>query len=167
MAALPEYMVPSAFVVLEMFPLTPNGKLDRRVLPAPDYRPAYTLRSYEAPRGRVEEIMAGIWREVLKVERVSRNDNFFELGGHSLSATQVVVRIRSLLSIDIPIRMLFKHRILHELSNQLTELCLGEEHRLAASHEEQAERIPEYAHRALPDKDVHALTGKLQQVVAP
>src|SRR6185312_15688379 len=90
---LPEYMVPSAFVALESLPLTPNGKLDRRALPAPD-QSAYTRREYEAPRGEVEEILAGIWEEVLRIERVGRNDNFFELGGHSLLIVQMLGRLR-------------------------------------------------------------------------
>nr|AGO88310.1 Arthrofactin synthetase/syringopeptin synthetase C-related non-ribosomal peptide synthetase [Methylobacterium oryzae CBMB20] len=90
---LPDYMVPSAVVVLEALPLTPNGKLDRRALPAPDGE-AYTSGTYEAPRGHVEEVLARIWSEVLRVERVGRHDNFFELGGHSLLAVRVLERMR-------------------------------------------------------------------------
>src|SRR6185312_1068664 len=90
---LPEYMVPSAFVTLESFPLTPNGKLDRRALPAPELS-GYVSRQYEAPLGEVEEILAGIWQSLLKVERVGRNDNFFELGGHSLLIVQMLERLR-------------------------------------------------------------------------
>ncbi|MGH8297377.1 MAG: non-ribosomal peptide synthetase, partial [Steroidobacteraceae bacterium] len=82
-AVLPEYMVPSVFVVLEKLPLTPSGKLDRRSLPAPELS-AYVSHGYEPPRGEVEEVLAGIWQELLHLERVGRNDNFFELGGHSL-----------------------------------------------------------------------------------
>ena len=86
-------MVPSAFVVLERLPLTPNGKLDRRALPAPELD-AYASRQYEAPQGEVEEILAGIWQELLRVERVGRQDNFFELGGHSLLIVQMMERLR-------------------------------------------------------------------------
>jgi amino acid adenylation domain-containing protein len=87
--ALPDYMVPAAYVVLEALPLTPNGKLDRRALPAPDGA-SFGQRAYEAPQGEVEIALAQIWSELLRVERVGRNDNFFELGGHSLLITRLV-----------------------------------------------------------------------------
>jgi amino acid adenylation domain-containing protein len=120
-ALLPEYMIPSAFVTLESLPLTPNGKLNRRGLPAPELA-AYVSREYEPPQGEVEKVLAQIWQQLLRVARVGRLDNFFELGGHSLLATQVTVRIRSSLSIDMPIRMLFEHPTLHQLSAQVEEL---------------------------------------------
>src|SRR4029077_3401320 len=89
---LPDYMVPSAFVILEALPLTANGKVDRRALPAPEGRPEVGV--YVAPRTPTEEALAAIWSEVLKVDRVGIEDNFFELGGHSLLALTLIERMR-------------------------------------------------------------------------
>ncbi len=91
---LPDYMVPSAFVHLAELPRTPNGKVDQRALPPPDQSVIGLEENYVAPRSSVEEILVGIWVEVLKLERVGIHDNFFELGGHSLLATQVIARLR-------------------------------------------------------------------------
>ena len=103
---LPEYMVPSAFVLLDSLPLTSNGKVDRGALPAPD-----ALRSeadrYVAPRTPTEQLLASQWSQLLGVSRVSAHDNFFELGGHSLLATQVISRVRATFGIDLPIGQLF------------------------------------------------------------
>jgi acyl-coenzyme A synthetase/AMP-(fatty) acid ligase/acyl carrier protein len=99
-AVLPEHMVPSAFVMLERFPLTPNGKLDRLALPAPEPQ-AYVCARYETPQGEVEVILAEIWQAVLGVERVGRDDNFFELGGHSLTGLKLMVRIAETLAIPL------------------------------------------------------------------
>ncbi|HEX9939295.1 MAG TPA: non-ribosomal peptide synthetase, partial [Longimicrobium sp.] len=90
---LPGYMVPAAYVWLEAYPLTPNGKVDRRALPAPE-GDAYATRHYEAPVGEVEEALAGMWAELLGVERVGRRDHFFELGGHSLLIVRLIERMR-------------------------------------------------------------------------
>ncbi|HWS56835.1 MAG TPA: amino acid adenylation domain-containing protein, partial [Pyrinomonadaceae bacterium] len=105
---LPEHFVPSAFVLLESFPLMPNGKVDRQALPAPEPEEGEPAAGYEPPRTPVEEIMCGIWAEVLGVERVGRSDNFFELGGHSLLATRVASRVRHALSTELPLRRLFE-----------------------------------------------------------
>jgi amino acid adenylation domain-containing protein len=112
--SLPEYMVPSAFVALERIPLTPNGKLDRKALPAPE-GDAYGQRSYEAPLGEVEEALAGIWAEVLGVERVGRWDHFFELGGHSLLAIRLIERMRRA-GLHADVRALFTTPVLAELA---------------------------------------------------
>ncbi len=93
-AGLPEYMVPAAYVGLERLPLTPNGKVDRRALPEPSAQ-SYAARKYEPPQGEVEETIARVWGEVLKVDTVGRNDNFFQLGGHSLLVVRVINRLRS------------------------------------------------------------------------
>jgi amino acid adenylation domain-containing protein/non-ribosomal peptide synthase protein (TIGR01720 family) len=109
--ALPEHMVPSAFVILDNLPLTPSGKLDRRALPAPELA-AFATREYLPPQGETEESLARIWRDVLRVQQVGRHDNFFDLGGHSLLATQLATRIRQTLSVELPVRKVFEHATL-------------------------------------------------------
>lgn len=104
---LPDYMVPASFVFLAEMPLNVNGKVDRRALPAPE-PVSEELEIYVAPRNSIEETLAGIWSEVLELERVGINDNFFELGGHSLIATQVISRVRSILQVEVPLRRLFE-----------------------------------------------------------
>ncbi len=106
-AHLPEYMVPSAVVVLERLPLTPNGKVDRRALPAPEAGAEETA-SYVAPRTPEEETLATLWAEVLGVPRVGIHDDFFDLGGHSLLATQLVTRLQKAFGADIGLRMIFE-----------------------------------------------------------
>ena len=118
---LPEYMIPSAFVILESLPLTPNGKIDRRALPAPEQNYERTDK-FILPRNPIEEILVTIWTEVLKVQQISINDNFFELGGHSLLATQLISRIRTNLSIEIPLRSLFAAPTIEELGQQIQQL---------------------------------------------
>jgi amino acid adenylation domain-containing protein len=157
MAVLPEYMVPSAFVMIERFPLTPNGKLDRRALPVPALG-AYVSRQYEAPQGEVEQTLAGIWQELLHVERVGRQDNFFKLGGHSLVATQVIVRIRSALSIEMPIKALFEFPTIEKLSAYLRR------ERAIYSIATGAEDIEELLERvaSMPESEVKELVRELR-----
>jgi amino acid adenylation domain-containing protein len=116
---LPEYMIPSSFVLLERLPLTPNGKLDRRALPAPDHSRPDPEAAYVAARTSTEELLSTIWKEVLKVDRVSVADNFFELGGHSLLATQVVSRIREALKLELPVRELFQTSTIADLAERV------------------------------------------------
>jgi amino acid adenylation domain-containing protein/non-ribosomal peptide synthase protein (TIGR01720 family) len=104
---LPDYMIPSAFVVLDTLPLTPNGKLDRRGLPKPDQNRPDSEVDYVAPQTDVERTIAAVWEEVLHLENISIYDNFFEIGGHSLLATQIISRLRQILQIDLSIRTLF------------------------------------------------------------
>jgi amino acid adenylation domain-containing protein len=105
---LPEYTIPAEFVLLDALPRTPNGKIDRNALPLPDGTRPLLTQGFIAPRAEIEELVAQVWREVLKVEEVGVYDNFFDLGGHSLLATRVVARLRNNLSIDLPLRKLFE-----------------------------------------------------------
>ncbi|MFL5541905.1 MAG: condensation domain-containing protein, partial [Longimicrobiaceae bacterium] len=118
---LPEHMVPAAYVRLEGLPLTPHGKVDQRALPAPEGE-AYARRAYEAPVGEVEAALAGIWAEVLRLERVGRWDHFFDLGGHSLLATRVASRIAGVLGVEVPLRSLFEAPTLAELARRVEAL---------------------------------------------
>ncbi|HEU0078315.1 MAG TPA: non-ribosomal peptide synthetase, partial [Longimicrobiaceae bacterium] len=111
---LPDYMVPAAIVVLQALPLTPNGKVDAAALPVPEV--ASPERSYEAPRTETERVMAEIWAEVLRVERVGVHDDFFALGGHSLLVTQVLRRTRDALGLAAPVAALFQHPTIAELA---------------------------------------------------
>ncbi len=104
---LPDYMVPSAFVMLDALPLTPNGKVDRRALPAPDTGLSQET-SFVPPRTTTEKVIAEIWAEVLGLKLVGIHDNFFELGGHSLLVTQVISRLRSAFEVELPLRCLFE-----------------------------------------------------------
>ncbi|KMJ45031.1 hypothetical protein AB204_11225 [Xenorhabdus khoisanae] len=117
---LAEYMLPSAFMMLEAFPLTPNGKLDRKALPAPDSS-AVVTRSYAAPVGETETSLAQIWQDLLGLEQIGRNDHFFELGGHSLLAVQLVARIRQVLARELPLQKIFDRPILMALAHTITE----------------------------------------------
>ncbi|HXZ14815.1 MAG TPA: condensation domain-containing protein, partial [Roseiarcus sp.] len=117
---LPDYMVPSAFVVLDKLPLTPNGKIDRKALPAPEGRPAGL--EYVAPRDLAEEQLAAIWGEVLRLDKVGVEDNFFELGGHSLLATRVVALIRDRMGVETPLRAMFEAPTVAGLSERLARL---------------------------------------------
>ncbi len=117
---LPDYMVPSAFVTLAAFPLTPNGKLDRRALPAPDTQ-AVVTRGHEAPQGDIEQAIAALWQTLLHLPRVGRHDHFFELGGHSLLAVQLLARLRQQLGVDLPLRDLFMHPSLEALSRHVAQ----------------------------------------------
>ena len=123
---LPDYMLPSAIVVLDSLPLTPNGKVDRKALPAPEQKDFEALQKYVAPQTETEQKLAAIWGDILGLEKVGIEDNFFELGGHSLLATQVISRIRDTFHIDLPLRNLFEYVKIVDLAHAIDKAA-GEE----------------------------------------
>ncbi len=116
---LPDYMIPTAFVFLKAFPLTSNGKINRRALPAPDTSQRSVEVDFVPPRTSTEQELATIWAEVLQLKQVGIYDNFFELGGHSLLATQVISRLREAFSLDFPLRYLFENPTIAELAEKV------------------------------------------------
>ncbi|HEX6804484.1 MAG TPA: amino acid adenylation domain-containing protein [Terriglobales bacterium] len=129
--ALPEYMVPSAAVELETLPLTPNGKVDRKQLPAPDYAAVESPVSSRRPSTPTQEMVAGIFSEVLKVPQPGIDGDFFELGGHSLLAAQVISRVRQAFKLEMPLRALFEAPTVGGLAERV-EAALRQEHGLTA-----------------------------------
>ena len=117
---LAEYMLPSAIVRLEAFPLTPNGKLDRKALPVPDGAGYEADGPYVAPRSELERLIADVWREALGVERVGVRDNFFNLGGHSLLLIRVNNQLRKALRMELPVVELFKYPTVSALAEHLS-----------------------------------------------
>jgi acyl carrier protein len=126
---LPDFMIPSVLKELPSIPLTPNGKVDRRALPKPEAGPGLGRRKVTPPRTPVEEVVANIWTEVLKVPQVGVEENFFELGGHSLLATQAISRIGKALHINLPLRLMFEFPTVGTLALAIVE-------RLSANRDE-------------------------------
>jgi amino acid adenylation domain-containing protein/non-ribosomal peptide synthase protein (TIGR01720 family) len=118
---LPEYMIPQVFVMLDEIPLSPNGKIDRRALLESGGAEPELTTGYVAPRSLVEQMVAGIWEEVLGVERVGLRDNFFELGGHSLLAMQVISRVRRACGVEVELRWMFEDATVAGLASRVEE----------------------------------------------
>jgi amino acid adenylation domain-containing protein len=116
---LPDYMLPAAYVVLERLPLTPNSKIDRLALPKPQYDQRNLGGKFVPPRNPLEELIAGVWCEVLKLKQVGVYDNFFQLGGHSLLATQAVARLEKLVKAELPLRRFFEAPTVYALAIEL------------------------------------------------
>jgi acyl carrier protein len=124
-AKLPEYMTPSSIVFLETLPQTPNGKVDRNALPAPELVRVAPEKSFVAPRTPVEEKLAAIWSEVLRVEKIGVYENFFDLGGHSLLAIQVMARVREAFQVEIPLRSLFEALTVASLAEIIVQTMMS------------------------------------------
>jgi aryl carrier-like protein len=135
-AGLPEYMVPAAFVTMEALPLSPNGKVDRKALPAPEAKRDEAV-AFVAPRDETERAIAAIWREALGVEQVGVDDNFFDLGGHSLLLVRVHGRIREALGAQVTVVELFQHPTVGALAARLAS---GGEEQAAPAREAVDER---------------------------
>lgn len=141
---LPGYMIPSAFVLLQAFPVTSSGKVDRRALPQPDESATALAEGYIAPRTPMEEVLVEIWMSILKTKRIGVSNNFFELGGHSLVATQVLSRVRDSFQVEIPLQRFFGAPTVAGLADVITQLRLEQEEsqtlmRLLASLEQLSE----------------------------
>jgi amino acid adenylation domain-containing protein len=119
---LPEYMIPTIFVILDSLPLTPSGKVDRRFLPIPDASRRDLEENYVAPKTSIEQQIANIWSEILKLEKIGIHDNFFDLGGYSLLGTQLITRLRQLFSVELSLRFLFELPTVAELANRVENL---------------------------------------------
>jgi amino acid adenylation domain-containing protein len=138
---LPDYMIPAAFVLLDSLPLTPNGKVDREALPAPDRSNENALADHCERFTPTEELVAGIWSEVLGVELVRLQADFFELGGHSLLATQIISRVRATFGIEVALRQLFEQPQLAEFAAVIEQGLQAEEGRPAAPPIKRRERV--------------------------
>jgi len=147
---LPEYMVPAIFVGLDKLPLTPNGKIDRRALPLPDENRPTLEGPSVAPRDSTEFQLVSIWENLLHVHPIGVEDNIFELGGHSLLATQVMSRVRSCLSVELPLRTLFESPTIEQMAAAIME------HRGEQSGEQELERV---LLELEPDKEGAASSG--------
>jgi acyl carrier protein len=135
---LPEYMIPSFLITLEQFPLTANGKVDYRALPAPGTARPGIETIFVPPSTTTEEILAQLWASVLGVERIGIHDNFFEMGGNSLSATQLVSRVRQTLEVELPLRDLFRNATVAQLAVLIEEILAAQVDELT---DEEAERL--------------------------
>jgi acyl carrier protein len=124
-AHLPHYMVPAAFVLLEALPVSANGKLDRAALPAPDGVRRQVGDSYAPPGSPIEEHLAAVWQDVLRIDRVGVHDDFFDLGGHSLLAVKMLARVQSELDVEIPLGSIFAGPTISELAGAVTLALVG------------------------------------------
>jgi acyl carrier protein len=156
---LPDYMIPFSFIMLDEFPLTRNGKIDRRALPAPDNARPELDDIFIAPRTPTEERLASIWEGVLGIKGIGVYDNFFELGGHSLMATQLISRVREAFSVELPVKVFFTgDPTIARLADEIEEIQLRE-----SSDDEIAAMLKDLDE--LSDEEVRALLESESQTV--
>ena len=129
---LPDYMVPNAFVAMDSLPLSPNGKIARKELPAPDGTNLNLQQNYVPPRNPTEQQIADVWAQVLNLEKVGIHDNFFELGGHSLLATQIIARLRKSFAVELSLRTFFEVPTIGDLGERVTTLIWAKQSAEAA-----------------------------------
>lgn len=156
---VPEYMVPSAFVVLESLPLTPNGKVDRRALLTFGHTTPQTESTYLAPRTVIEDKLVEIWTQVLRVDKIGVRDNFFELGGHSLLATQIMSRVREAFRVDLPLRTLFESSTVAGLALAISKGAGIEENDTIEKTRSRGDLLSQV--NRISDGEVNALLGAL------
>ncbi len=144
-------MIPAVFTELAALPLTANGKLDRAALPAPDAGRPELAGGYVAPATPAEELLAGIWAQVLGITQVGTTDSFFDLGGHSLLATQVISRIRVVFGAEIPLADLFDHPTVQALAARVEDRILGELKQM--SDDELLQTLETYSREAGSDEE--------------
>ena len=149
--SLPEFMIPSVFTELAALPLTSSNTLNRAALPAPDLSRSELGGTFVAPATPAEELLAGIWTQVLGVDPVGAEDNFFELGGHSLLATQVISRIRATFGTEIALATLFDRPTVSALARAIEERLWDEVEHM--SDDEVRQALDSYAQDAHPGKD--------------
>jgi len=142
----PDYMIPSAFIRMDQFPLTPNGKIDRKCLPEPDQGEIQKSLEldYIAPRNPTEKIIAGIWSEILAIEKIGIKHNFFLLGGHSLLATQVISRIKTELKVNLPLRFIFEKPTVSDLTSEVEKI------KLTSNGQEEEKMVPRAIQENIP-----------------
>ncbi|NEQ88155.1 MAG: non-ribosomal peptide synthetase, partial [Moorea sp. SIO2I5] len=143
---LPEYMLPSGYVVLSKLPLTPNGKVDRRALPEPDWANSLSTE-YVAPETETQKVLAEIWRTLLGIQQIGIHDNFFDLGGHSLMATQVMSRLRNTVKVELPMNKLFENPTIQQLGADIDAIgknaSLAERLETTSNNQEKQEKWEE------------------------
>ena len=142
---VPDYMIPNIFIRLDRLPLNPNGKVDKKALPEPEGLRPEMDTVYRAPSNDIENVIAGIWQDVLGVDKIGIHDNFFDLGGHSIKATQAVTRMKEALDVNLPIRAIFENPTIRELEGIIIELQ-SKEVRLSSIPELEKQSVYEVSH---------------------